>query len=555
MTKSKTTKRALLLSVISMLLCLTMLVGSTFAWFTDSVTSGKNKIVAGNLDVELEYKPATVDPTTGEVTYGEWTAVGENTNLFMPTEGANATLWEPGHTEVVYLRVRNAGTLALKYQLSVSIYGNSEGTLPEREYTNVDNNKVRLSQHLVFNQINGATTVTNRSDLWLTGTAEANAKGNPAGLGKVDVLMPVGKGTSEQELTLAVYMPTSVGNVANQLTSDREANGAPTIFLGLNLVATQVEHEKDSFGDDYDKNAWLDQNAIHNDDGTYQDGNQIYVKDNNEYVPVTEDTATEGLYEAENGDKYVANAGAMTAAGAAGGNITALGDINALDSNPDNENKVHVNSGAIDLGGHTFYARTLQVIPDSVDGFTVENGKISATELSETSWGGINPVFMYLHTLPGTVDVALKNLTISSVGGNPNTYNVVQIDGIPNAGKVNVTIDNCNVSGPTYFNNSEVVISNSTFDSTGFGTSPLFDLVGETSLTITGGTYTTGNGELVNASRGSNTNVTVTITGGTFNVDPSEYVPETHQAVENEDGTWTVSAISIDETEVEDPWG
>ena len=55
MTKSKNTKRALLASVLSMMLCLAMLIGSTFAWFTDSVTSGKNTIVAGNLDVELNW--------------------------------------------------------------------------------------------------------------------------------------------------------------------------------------------------------------------------------------------------------------------------------------------------------------------------------------------------------------------------------------------------------------------------------------------------------------------------------------------------------------------
>lgn len=53
MTNSKSTKRALMSSILAMLVCVAMLVGSTFAWFTDSVTSGRNQIVAGNLDVEL----------------------------------------------------------------------------------------------------------------------------------------------------------------------------------------------------------------------------------------------------------------------------------------------------------------------------------------------------------------------------------------------------------------------------------------------------------------------------------------------------------------------
>ena len=44
---SKSTKRALLTSVLAMVVCLAMLVGSTFAWFTDTATTGVNKIQAG----------------------------------------------------------------------------------------------------------------------------------------------------------------------------------------------------------------------------------------------------------------------------------------------------------------------------------------------------------------------------------------------------------------------------------------------------------------------------------------------------------------------------
>lgn len=76
MTKAKNTKKALLLSVLSMMLCLSMLVGSTFAWFTDSVTSGVNKIVAGNLDVEMEYAVLNEDGSVKE-----WKSV-EGESLF-----------------------------------------------------------------------------------------------------------------------------------------------------------------------------------------------------------------------------------------------------------------------------------------------------------------------------------------------------------------------------------------------------------------------------------------------------------------------------------------
>ena len=56
MTNRKTTRRALFMSVISLMLCCAMLVGTTFAWFTDEVTSVNNIIKAGNLDVELYYQ-------------------------------------------------------------------------------------------------------------------------------------------------------------------------------------------------------------------------------------------------------------------------------------------------------------------------------------------------------------------------------------------------------------------------------------------------------------------------------------------------------------------
>ena len=52
--KNFSSKKALLLSVLSMVICVSMLIGSTFAWFTDSATASVNKIQSGNLEIELE---------------------------------------------------------------------------------------------------------------------------------------------------------------------------------------------------------------------------------------------------------------------------------------------------------------------------------------------------------------------------------------------------------------------------------------------------------------------------------------------------------------------
>ena len=109
MSNSKMTKRALLTSIMALMLCFAMLTGTTFAWFTDQETSGNNKIVAGNLDVDLlMYK-------TAEGAYksiaGESGAIfGKEDSLIAQNDPTN-TLWEPGKTQVVFLAVENKGNL------------------------------------------------------------------------------------------------------------------------------------------------------------------------------------------------------------------------------------------------------------------------------------------------------------------------------------------------------------------------------------------------------------------------------------------------------------
>lgn len=246
MKKSGTSKKVLLMSLLSLVMCCAMLAGSTFAWFTDSVTSGKNKIVAGNLDVELEYAPASA-AEGGTIAPEAWKKVESTTNLF-----DEHALWEPGHTEYVYLRVRNAGSLALKYNFTLTAYGNAEGG-PETTYTTAKG-QVKLSDYLVANKIEGTAQVTDREKLWLTGDDEAAALGHIGMVGytKSDAL----ESGDSDAFTLAVYMPTSVGNDANWVGAEKAAGeDAPQIFLGISINATQVPSESDSFDDQYDKKA------------------------------------------------------------------------------------------------------------------------------------------------------------------------------------------------------------------------------------------------------------------------------------------------------------
>lgn len=105
--KKRSTLKALISSVTILAICLTMLIGTTFAWFTDSVTSAGNKIVSGNLDVDL------VDETG--------TSLVGDILLFRNANGETDILWEPGVTfRTQGFRVKNFGSLALKYRMSIN---------------------------------------------------------------------------------------------------------------------------------------------------------------------------------------------------------------------------------------------------------------------------------------------------------------------------------------------------------------------------------------------------------------------------------------------------
>lgn len=220
MTKKHSTKRALALSVLSLVLCFSMLLGTTYAWFTDSVSSANNIITAGNLDVELYYQVEGQE---------DWTKVTETTNVFKEN-----ALWEPGYTEVVKFKVANEGSLALKYQLGVNIVG-------ETGSVNANGENFELSDYIKYGVVNGDQDYTRDQAITAVNETAATLK---VPYRTNSILKP----GAEQIVTMVVYMPTTVGNEANH------AKGAavPTINLGVNLFATQVADESDSFDNQYD---------------------------------------------------------------------------------------------------------------------------------------------------------------------------------------------------------------------------------------------------------------------------------------------------------------
>ena len=214
----KATKRALLTSVMALVMCVVMLVGTTFAWFTDTASTAVNKIQAGNLDIELQMKNND----------GKWVDAENQTLNFLQKQGEKQVpsediLWEPGCTyELPELRIVNKGNLALKYKISIS--GAKDAT-PEN-----DKNDLKLLDVIDWTySVTGAGGAT---------VAELGTERHLAAK------------TADEDvfdtLTIKGQMQTSAGN---------DYQGMAIEGIAITVVATQDTVEFDSFGKDYDENA------------------------------------------------------------------------------------------------------------------------------------------------------------------------------------------------------------------------------------------------------------------------------------------------------------
>ena len=209
MKKGKATKRALVTSAVSLLLCATMLIGTTFAWFTDTASTAVNKIQSGTLDVALEY--ATEWDASGNPT--KWkSAEGATLEFEKAKDGENQDiLWEPGCTyELPELRIVNNDNLALKYKIVVSgITGNAK--------------------------LNEAIEWTMKLD----GVSET--------LGTEHSLAAkTGEEVSANVFTISGHMKEEAGNEYQGLSIDG---------IAITVYATQYTYEHDSIDDQYDKDA------------------------------------------------------------------------------------------------------------------------------------------------------------------------------------------------------------------------------------------------------------------------------------------------------------
>lgn len=231
MTKTNS-KKALLSSAFALVLSVAMLICTTFAWFTDTASTAVNKIQSGNLKVGFQYWN------------GEKYVDAKDATLF-----SEETLWEPGHTEVVYLKVINQGNLALKYRL------NTINTFEYQYAKNSDGNQILLSKYLkigIADGKNAAEGVYATREEAIAAAADNLVSYDSCT--KDNTLLPATTDSESADyFAFVVYMPTDVGNEANWDKNVRGSYGAPWIRFNLALNATQASYENDSFDNKYDE--------------------------------------------------------------------------------------------------------------------------------------------------------------------------------------------------------------------------------------------------------------------------------------------------------------
>lgn len=504
MTKVKSTKRALLISGFTLLLCISMLIGSTFAWFTDNVTSANNIIQSGTLDVVLEYKSNWSD---------KWTPVDSNTKIFK--EGA---LYEPGYTEVVYLRVSNAGSLALKYLLSFNI-------VTDEKSTNVYGEEFRLSEYLKvgtyvqdeyrdgFNYANILMpTMFGDRESALSNVTLNNVKDAASIIRKNAPILP-GDDTA-QVVAIVLTMPETVGNEANTTTGVE----APYIELGVNLLATQYTYEEDSFDNQYDADAFLgkvhDIHDLETLQKAFKEGGQGRIinmhidgvdveLDKGKELALNMNTST--LEKKGESEYAIVNHGDLS--------ITGEGTIRSnMYGSIENWGKLYINNLNIEVTGIKY-------------GFHVKSGEVEINNL-------------VLKAQRGGINVQGGNVTINSADVKFSSY------------KSGSTVSN----GYAIYavgQNSNVVINGGDFRYTGTNNKQRILCAQDgATIIVNGGTFGKGSTNTSNwfweydsKTSDSVPAGTITIYGGTFEFDPSAFLADGYKAVKGADGWWTVLKI------------
>ncbi len=213
-------KKTIIISAASLCLCIIILIGSTFAWFKDDVSNKTNKIIAGNLDVELYHTNST-----------KREKVTEDTKLFV------VPIWEPGVVAYENFEIINEGKLALDYEFIMNILGFNTVLDTDKSLKDI------LKVAFIDGEFSG-----NREDLQTLDFSQTIRN-----IEKRNTLNE--KGSSDKFAIIIYWEPSDADNDYNLNGDKSSSDGSPLyIDFGVKIQATQKPYEEDSFNSEYDKN-------------------------------------------------------------------------------------------------------------------------------------------------------------------------------------------------------------------------------------------------------------------------------------------------------------
>ena len=501
--RQKALRRSLWVSALAIVLCCAMLVGTTFAWFTDSVSSSGNKIEAGTLNITAtaagyDQNGGTAVTVPEGIIAGNKLTFGEAEDI--EAENAKPIIsesnWEPGQRNAKLLTVTNSGSLAAKIKLEF----------------NVSNGELTDALWFDFIQVNENTATgqfTQRDMSTLNDLA-----------GQVELPVPAGGSVS---FILVYGMKESAGN-------EYQGKG---FEASVNILAKQNTVEEDGFGNDqYDKDAGYP--VLVSDPNEFKDalnqGGEITLAGD---VEVTDGFQLNVKQDAKinfNGNTFKGTlSSGSTTNGSSGVDLVLSDPNNTGDYSIDGELVRHEGGGMTQTAAIAVWQPTVTVESGK---YTHDNAVINC-QLQTQDSGAVGVV------INGGTFVGKGNASVVA-----NIFGTVVINGGTfEASKKETGAGECvYVSSGNRYVPSITTINGGTFSAEG----RIFYIKKNTNyvqkVEVKGGNYTVAEGgTLVEVSDGSTAEDILTITGGTFNVDPSAYVDTEKYKVINSENLWTVT--------------
>ena len=439
----KATKRALLTSIMALVMCVVMLVGTTFAWFTDTASTGVNKIVSGNLKVDIIGENSDSHIETLNFTKAG-TVVG--------TDAAAAILWEPGCRYVTEgFRIANKGNLALKWKA----------------------------------QVNKGTTAANEGNFDLLDVIDFYLVTKAADGTKTETALDEFTGNLKKTETSDVYyikgvMKTTAGNDYQGLVLDG---------ITITVYATQDTVENDSFNNQYDKYAQYGERTVKNEapvvgtNGTYglvdSGRDNIYTENVTYSIPA-------GNYD---GKFYLQHFGINSTFDGNGSTFTGRFELNCsyvptteestlVVSNLNVNGDLIITASSNNVIINNCNAQHISVLKISDDAKVIIDGcTVSGVGIDNLSGNNKYGIYITRNSNGGTADVEIINSNISNIkasaivvnGGTDtsqtatnftikgNTFSKYGLDGDSNKKRAAFKIYNDTVLAPTSQQNETVI--------------------------------------------------------------------------------------------------